>query len=126
MNNQDQFFRFKYMGYCLSQLPPEEASSTFEDFVRYAKFQLSLEKHVLMEDAIWDKYNEEQILVEYFALNFAKSKEERERFETQMAGQDPDINKWFDQQIAKNQEEMAERLGAHEEQVKYVPETLGE
>ena len=79
--SKDRFLPIKYMGYCMSQMPPEEAKTSFEDFVTYAKFQLSVDKHVLMEDPDWDKYTDEAILVEYFANMFLKSKEERERFE---------------------------------------------
>jgi hypothetical protein len=124
--NADKFFNLKYIAYCWAQLPPEGTDSTFEDFVKYAKFNLSVDKHVLMEDPIWDKYNDEQILVEYFANLFIKSKGERERFEAQFAGSDPDFNDWSDQQIAKNQEEMAEKAASLEDSIKFVPETLGE
>lgn len=123
---KDKFLTLKYMGFCMSQLPPDEAGTSFEDFVRYAKFQLSVDKHRLMEDEVWEKYTEEQILVEYFANVFSKSKEERERFEIQLSGSDPDINNWFDKMIEQNQQEISEKLKAQEEQVKYVPESLGE
>lgn len=125
-NKQDRFLNLKYMGFCMSQLPPDEAGTSFEDFVRYAKFQLSMDKHVLMEDPIWDKYTEEQILVEYYANVFSKSKDERERFEVQLTGQDPDIHAWFDKMIEQNQKEMAEQLGSQEESINYKPDTLGE
>lgn len=122
----DRFLPLKYMGYCMSQLPPEDVESTFEDFVRFAKFQLSLDKHVLMEDKIWEKYTDEEILVEYYANLFSKSKEERERFETQLAGSDPDVNEWFDKMIEKNQAEMAEEASKYEDKVSFVPESLGD
>lgn len=125
-DQKDSLLPVKYMGYCMSQMPPEDQNSTFEDFVRFAKFQLSLEKHVLMEDPIWDKYTDEQILVEYFAGLYARSKEERERLEVQLAGSDPDINEWFDKMIEKNQEEMAEKAKSYEDKVRFVPEALGD
>jgi hypothetical protein len=125
-NPPDRTHNIKFAAYCMSQLPPEGVETSFDDFVRYAKFQLCFDKHVLMEDSIWDKYTDEQILVEYYANLFSKSRDERTRFEDQLKGFDSDIYAWFDAQIKKNQEEMAEKAKGLEDKVKFVPETIGE
>lgn len=123
---RDSHFRLKYIGYCLSQLPPDEAETTLDDFVQHAKFQLCVEKRVLMEDAIWDKYTDEQILVEYYGMLFSKSKEERTRFEAQMGGDDPDLHGWFDKMIEQNKVEMEAKASKLPDSVKFIPPALGE
>jgi len=122
----DGFFNIKYIGYCLSQLPPEEVKSSFEDFVNYAKFQLCIDRNVLFHDPVWDRYNEEQILVEYYASVFSKDKEQRGRFEAQLQGEYTDIYDWFDKKIEENRKEMEATLGGTEDKLSFSPEQLGE
>lgn len=119
-------FRLEYMAYCMSQMPPQEAGATLEDYVRFAKFQLSIDKHVLMEDPIWDKYTDEGILVEYMANLFMKNPEKLKQFEAKLLGADEDIYDWFDKKIAENQKEMSDKIESMEESVKFVPDTIGE
>lgn len=119
-------FRLEYMAYCMSQMPPQGVNSTLEDYVRFAKFRLSIDKHVLMEDPIWDKYTDEQILIEFLANEFVKDSKKLQEFEAKLLGQDDDIYDWFDKKISENQKEMAKELDKMEETVKFVPETIGE
>jgi hypothetical protein len=115
-------FKLEYMAYCMSQMPPKDVPSTLEDYVRFAKFQLSFEKHILMEDPIWDKYTDEQIIVEFMANLFMKNPKKLEEFEAKLLGQDDNIYDWF----AENQKEMAQKIESMEESVKFVPETIGD
>jgi hypothetical protein len=125
----DPFYRLKYMGYCLSQMTPTGVPTTFEDYVNYAKFHLSLDKHVLMEDPIWDKYTDEGILVEFFANIFSKSKEKLKEFESTFKGYMSEIdefNAWADRMIEKNKIELEEKAKTLEDKVSFTPETMGE
>lgn len=124
----DQFYKLKYMAYCMSQLPPEGAGSNFADFLNYAKFQLCVEKNVLMEDSIWDKYTDEALLVEFFATIFAKSKEKRQEFEQTLKGLSTvdDFNTWADRMIEKNRIELEEKAKEFEDSVNFKPEALGD
>jgi hypothetical protein len=119
-------FRLEYMAFCMSQMPPQEVGSSLEDYVRFAKFQLSLDKHLLMEDPIWDRYTDEQILIEYMAGMFMKNPEKLKEFETKLTGQDSDVYDWLDRKIEENKKEMAEQLDKMEENVSFSPESLGE
>lgn len=124
----DPLFNLKYMGYCMANMPPEQdgVKPTLSDFVIYAKFYLSFKKNVLMEDEIWDKYTDEQIMVEYFANLFSENKEEREKFETGFTGNDTELMDWFDKQIADNQKEVEAFADKIQDQVKFVPDAMGE
>ena len=119
-------FRLEYMAFCMSQMPPEGVKQSFEDYVQFAKFQLSVDKHVLMEDPIWDKYTDEQILIEYMAGLFSKNPEKVKEFEMKLTGKDTDIYDWFDKKIEENQKEMSEKLEEMEDTVSFSPESLGE
>lgn len=121
----DRFFRIKYVAYCQSQLPPEGVDITFEDFVNHAKFQLSVDKCVLLEDPIWQKYTDEMILVEYYGNLYSKSKDARNSFEALLRGEDTSLHNWFDDQIAKNQEELKAKAEKFEDKIEFVPETVG-
>jgi hypothetical protein len=126
----DQFYRLKYMGYCLSQLPPDGIPTTISDYVEYAKFHLCVDKHVLMEDPIWDKYSDEMILVEFFANLFSKSKEKLQEFQATLKGTTTvdEFNDWADRMIAKNKIELEEKAKALEleDSVHFSPDSLGE
>lgn len=114
------------MAYCMSQMPPDGVDSNFEDYVRFAKFQLSASKGVLMEDPIWDKYTDEQIVIEYIANVFTKDKERLKDFEMKLYGQDSEIYDWLDAKVKENQEELAKTLEKMEDSVKFVPDTIGD
>lgn len=108
---KDKFFNIKYMAYCLSQLPPDDGSVTYSDFIDFAKFQLCYNKKVLLKDPIWDNYTDEELLLEYFALIMESNEKFRKDFEVQIRGgtslYDDDIS-WMDEQIAMNNEENSE------------------
>ena len=128
-SHKDPYFRLKYMGYCMSQLPPDGALTEFDDWVRYAKFVLCREAHVLMKDPIWDDYTDEEILIEYYALILERDQNERAKFESMLAGQSPDIVDWFDDMIEKNKEDLdkiKKRMEEAEDEVSFSPDSLGE
>jgi len=79
-----------------------------------------------MEDPIWEKYTDEQIIVEFMANLFMKNPKKLEEFESKLLGSDDNIYDWFDKKIAENQKEMASKIESMEESVKFVPETIGE
>lgn len=101
--------RIKHIAYCLAFKPPLEDRYTFADLLRHAKFRLSLEKKVLLNDPIWDQYTDEQILVEYYAIVFTNSSEEKTHFEASLSGMLPEEGSssreaaiaWMDEMIAK-------------------------
>jgi len=128
---RDPYLNVKYIAYCISQLPPEGVPTTMEDFINYAKFQLSVDKHVLLLDPMWDKYTDEMILVEYFANLFSRSKEKVTEFElgldgTAASSSVDDFNTWAEKQIAKNQVELEEKAKNLEDHISFSPETMGE
>ena len=126
----DPFYRLKYMGYCLSQLAPDGIPTTFGDYVEYAKFHLSVDKHVLMEDPLWEKYTDEMILVEFFANLFTKSKERLQEFELTFKGLTTvdEFNDWADKMIAQNKIELEEKAKTLdlEDSINFSPESLGD
>lgn len=129
MSSKDPFFNLKYVGFCLAQMPPKAEDVELADFVNYAKFQLSMEKRVLLEDPIWDAYSDEQLLAEYYAVLFTKDKEAREEFERELGIKDTSIDdfaNWADAEIEKNREALEILADEQEDSVHFNPETLGE
>lgn len=125
-NKEDLFYNLKYIGYCWATLPPEEADFNFDDFVRFCKFQLCKSTNTLMLDPIWDKYEDEDIIAEYYAHLFYTSNKEREKFETTLKGFSEDIFDWFDQMIEKNQKELKTKADELEEDLSFTPDVIGE
>lgn len=125
-DNKDRFYRLKFIGYCWSNLPPDEAETEYEDYVRYCKFQLCKASHKLMNDPIWEQYSDEEIIAEYYAHVFSNSEKERTKFETTLQGYDEDTLDWLDRMIEKNQEELKERAKQMEDRIDFSPESLGE
>lgn len=126
MSKDDTFLRLKYMGYCLSNLPPEGVTFTFEDFVNYCKFQLCKLNNKLMLDPVWNNYENEEIIVEYYAHVYSSSKEERAKLETALTGHDGSIYDWFDSMIEKNKQELNKKVSDLPEDLSFTPSTLGE
>lgn len=123
--NKDIFERLKFIGYCWSNLPPEEADIELEDFVRYCRFQLCKASNRLMKDPIWEEYIDEEIIAEYYAHLFSKSEAEREKFEAVLQGYDEDIHDWLDKMIENNQKEVQEK-SEELEGFEFSPDSLGD
>jgi hypothetical protein len=117
--------RLKYVGWCWSQLPPEGATFTFEDLIQYAKFQLSVQKRVLLKDSIWDQYTDEELLAEYYANLFQKNEDARLEFQKLIEGGDDDeFLAWANKKARQAKEER--ESGADLEEVEFTPEGVGE
>lgn len=83
-----------------------------------------------MQDVIWDKYSNEQILVEFFAHQLSNNKEAKADFDKILSGEIVDcgeadkeeIYDWFESQIAKNKEELEkEALDIETENISFKP-----
>lgn len=121
MSNQRSLERFKYIGYCYSQMPPEEATFEWSDFIQYVHFQLCKINKKLMLDPIWNSYTEAEMLVEYYAHVYQNSPKERDAFIHALKGLDGDIMDWLDDQVKKNQEDMSAT-----DSISFNPESLGD
>lgn len=124
--DRDQFYNIKYIGYCWASLPPEEAETNFIDFVNFCKFQLCKTNHKLMLDPIWDQYNEEEIVAEYYAHMYASSKEAKDSFEAVLRGARDDIYDWLDKMVSDNQKEMGKKSEEMGEGFDFKPESIGD
>ena len=125
-NPRDIFHRLKFIGYCWSQLPPEEADVDLEDFVRYCKFQLCKSTNTLMKDPIWDDYIDEEIIAEYYAHLFVTSKEERQKLLSALQGHNEEIFDWLDKMIADNQKDVKEKAEELDDGFDFSPDQLGD
>lgn len=121
----DPLKSIKFKGYCWSQTPPGE-DTTMEDLVSFAKFYLCKSSRVLWKDPIWDKYTDEEILIEYFAHLFSRDELSRKDFEASMtAGTDlygEEIYDWLDRKIKENQEEMQRNAEQQPDKISFSPE----
>ena len=115
MKRESNLNNIKYMGYCLSQLPPQQNMIDFEDFLQFAKFQLCESRKILLKDPIWDSYTKEEILIEYFAMVFSINEDFKKSFENFLnEGYEDSLSieevyDWFDEQIEKDNREKAEK-----------------
>ncbi len=122
---KDIFKRLKYIGYCWSQMPPEETGIDLTDFAQYCKFQLCKINHKLMRDPVWEAYGEEEIITEYYAHVFANSKEKVKEFESSLElNKDTQIYDWFDEMIKKNQTELNTKAVEDKPGFEFIPDSL--
>lgn len=94
--DEDPFFALKYIAWCRTQLPPEEAELEEIDFVHYAKWSICRERGILFKDPVWDGYTPEDIMVEFFAIGFDNSEEIRDAFQSSMKGVKAADIDWFE------------------------------
>ena len=116
------------MGFCMSQLPPEGFGLDFTDYMNWIQFQLSKHYKIPTKSSVWDKYTDEEMLVEYYAVRFDTDEEEKNKFEgivEGLTGGDDDIYDWFDKQVEKNQEEIKEKTDEMEDDLSFSPDTMG-
>jgi hypothetical protein len=113
------------MAYCRAHTPPGEDFTTL-DLIQTGKFYLCKTLGYLWEDPIWDKYTDEEILVEYFAHLFSKDETFRKDFEVQIdAGTQVygnDIFDWLDKMVEENQAEMKQKLEEMPDKISFSPD----
>jgi hypothetical protein len=121
----DPFESLKYRGYCWAFTEPGERY-TLEEFINFAKFFLCKQTKTLWKDPIWDRYTDEEILVEYFAHLFSMDKNAKLDFEVYaFSGSDvygEDIYSWLDRKIEENQAETAKKMEEMPDKVSFSPE----
>ena len=125
---KDKFRRVKFMGYCMSQLPPDGFGLDFEDYMNWILFQLCKHYKIPTKSDVWDKYTDEELLVEYYAIRFDTDDDEMKKFEgiiEGLAGGDDDIYDWFDKQIEQNKKEVKEKEAEMEDDLSFSPDTMG-
>jgi hypothetical protein len=79
-----------------------------------------------MKDPIWDKYDDEEIIVEYFAHFYSKKPEEAQKLlseismDEELAG---NVYDWLDDMVEANQKELKDTLPVDgEDEVDFSPE----
>lgn len=129
--NKDPFLRLKHIAYHMACPSPGEDTG-LEEFVQFAKFQISLDKGILFWDKVWEDYTDEQILTEYYAILMSKDKKFKQEcellFHEDMFSGDrfeEDIA-WMDEMIQQNQEEMGNKKEEESDEFDETPESLGE
>lgn len=121
--NSDGFTRLKYIAYCRSQMPPEEVGSDYADFVAFAKHFLCSKTNRLFKDPIWDKYTDEEVIVEYFSYQFSdphNGEKTRIEFEKELLKGREDIDDWLVSQSKKNEPVELE------DKIEFSPDSIGE
>lgn len=75
-----------------------------------------------MKSPVWDKYSDEEILAEYFAMIFVKSEEARKDFVIQLSGKEIEEDiEWMERQEQENAEFLAQT-----EEFEFSPESIGD
>tara|TARA_R110000868_G_C10973188_1_gene771483 strand:+ start:26136 stop:26468 length:333 start_codon:yes stop_codon:yes gene_type:complete len=110
----------------MAHLPPEGEERTMGDFINYCKFQLCVVSHRLMKDAIWEQYDDTEIVAEYYAHVMIKDKDYAEKFLAELKGANPDVYDWLDKMIEDNQTEMETLAQDTEDNIEFTPDSIGE
>lgn len=80
--SEDPYYGLKVIAAFRSSLDGIDDYNKIEHSVLldYAKNQICRARNVLFRDPIWDSYTEEDIIVEFFSINFEQNKEELDQF----------------------------------------------
>lgn len=111
---KDILFNLKWIGYCYACMPPKDLDPDvrvdYSDFVNFCKFSLCEKRGIMLKDPIWEKYQDEDIIAEFFGNLYYNDKDAKEAFEAAIRGEDPDLTDWFNEQIRKNKEDLEKRF----------------
>lgn len=116
---QDPFFALKYIAFCRTQMPPENATISEEDLVEWAKWQICRERGLLFLDPTWDKYGPEDVLVEYFSLSFDTNTELRDAFKAILTNAEKKEDAWFADMEAKYLKKKEEEIKAEVGEIEF-------
>jgi len=89
---EDPFKGLKHIAYCRTGIVPDMSMPVLVD---YAKWQICKIRKVLWHDPIWNEYTEEEILIEFFCINFDLSPEARTDFERSVLKPQSKDLAWF-------------------------------
>lgn len=116
---RDMFFPLKHIAYSWSHLL---GSPTFDDVARYMQLDLCVRTNRLMKDEVWEKYTREEIMVEYFAHRFHRSKEEATDFAVLIGlGEKDTFEDWAEQEEAQQIRDREEKLKGLADTIKFSP-----
>lgn len=122
--SKDPFSKLMQMAYSRITLPD---NPKLEDYARVAKGYLCNKTNTLWEDPKWDRYNDEDLLVEWFSYMMKENEEVKIRFEAdhdlEVAGVE-DFASWADAQIEASKEELEAKKGDLEDNITFKPEDV--
>ena len=108
----DVWFRMKYMGYCLANMPPDESSWELKDFYRMVRFRLAEKWNVSIKDPIFDKYERpEELVIEYFAHRVSNEEEFADEIKNISQGKPADYEStvdWMEKEAEENKKAIEE------------------
>ncbi len=105
----DQLKNLKNIAYRMVQTGDKLDNGTFEDFVNFCKNKICIAKNKYLFDPMWDNYSEEEIIIEYYTLQFSKDAELVTAFENVLqfgdgnTSDNPDFD-WMEAEVKKNEE----------------------
>ena len=118
----DVWFRMKYMGYCLANMPADESKWELSDFYRMARFRLAEKWGVSLKDPIFDRYERpEELVVEYFAHRCMNEDEFNNSIKLKAQGKPADYDDnvdWMESEVEENKkaiEEYKKKMGLDKE-----------
>jgi len=126
LSKRDPLLKLKYIGYCRTFFPPK-GNSSLHELLRVAKQFLCNQTRTLWNDPIWDRYSDEEILVEYYAYQFSINEEFLGDFESQIGKENfvsDDLLDWFDEQIEENKKELEAKAAKLDDDFSVSPNEL--
>lgn len=98
----DPFFGLKYIAFCRSRLMEAPDSPDRKALLDFAKWQICKSRSVLFNDPVWERYTEEEIFIEYFAIRFDESDEMIDEFKKEAFSDNvEEISDWFEKMETK-------------------------
>lgn len=85
----------------------------------------------MFKDPIWDKYTDEELMIEYFSVLFRSDKIRREEFERDIAKHTGKTNyddflEFADKAIENNEQELEEKSDSLPDKISFTPDSLGD
>jgi hypothetical protein len=121
--DKDPFFGLKFIAYArISEIP--DIPTTASDLVSKAKMFLCQKRNVLFFDPVWDRYKEEEILVEYYTILMLEDDKFRMDFKAKIKGVKGDDIDWVLRRAKEANEKSQSELKAKE--INFSPDNLGE
>lgn len=117
----DKLINLKHIGYTRAFMGIDNDIS-LPVFIDACKTYICARQKILFNDPIWERYSDEEIIVEYYSYLFIDNKSEREKFESSVdAASGSDTYDWLTSKVDELEAESEKKVNELPDRISFNP-----